>query len=110
MGGRVTGPEGPPVPSSGPDTGANMERVVGTVSGGGLPGAVTVEAWVRTFTGGSGVAGWEGHFEGRGGAVPHGEYDLAVADGRRGRIRVTHVGLSGRYPARAEFTGVGPFH
>jgi hypothetical protein len=86
-----------------------MERVVGTVSGGGLLGEVAVEAWVRAFTGGSGLAGWEGHFEPGGGAVPPGEYHLAAADGRRGRVRVTHVGLSGRHPARAEFTGVGPF-
>lgn len=86
-----------------------MERVVATVSAGGVPVAAGVEAWVRAFTAGSGQSGWEGHFESDGGAVLPGEYDLAAADGRAGRIRVTHAGPGGRGRTRADFTGSGPF-
>jgi hypothetical protein len=87
----------------------NLERVVATVSGGGVPEADVV-ACVRVFTRGSGLAGWEGYFE----AVapfsfPPGAYEFAAADGRLSRIRVTHVGVNRSNPTRVEFTGFGPF-
>jgi hypothetical protein len=86
-----------------------MQRVVATVSGGGVPQADVV-AWVRMYTRGSGLAGWEGHFEAAAySSFPPGEYDFAAADGRLSRIRVTHVGVNRSHPTRVEFTGFGPF-
>lgn len=85
-----------------------MDRLLMTISTGERLLAAYVEVWLRRFTEGNGTFGWEGHFE-AGVPIRPGGYEVAAADGRRGRIRVTHVGLLTGQPNRAEFTGVGPF-
>jgi len=91
------------------DTKGIMEPLIATIQVSHQQAPVPVEAWVRTFTDGRGIPGWEGYVDAGDTLLVLGDYELLFSDGRHRGIRVTHVGVSGSHPARAEFTGTGSF-
>jgi hypothetical protein len=86
-----------------------MGPLAATIQGSHTPVPLPIEAWVRVFTDGRGIPGWEGHLDSGCTVLVPGEYKLSSSDGRHRLIRITHVGVSGRHPARAEFIGTGSF-